>query len=70
MVHVEAFLFNNPSISFPQFSLAKVCSRGDPLSLGPKACSDMVSQIFASSNLDSHHSAQDTVRRGISETMR
>lgn len=69
-MHFEAFLSNDPSIPSPQFSLAKVCSRGDPLSLGAKACSDMVSQIFAVSNLDSHHSAQDTVRRGISETMR
>lgn len=53
-----------------QFSLAKVCSRGDPLGLGPKACSDIVSQIFSSSNSDPHHGAPDTVRRGISETMR
>uniref|UniRef100_A0A4W6BQA6 Cyclin-F n=1 Tax=Lates calcarifer TaxID=8187 RepID=A0A4W6BQA6_LATCA len=33
-----------------QLSLAKVCSSGNPLGLESKACSDLVAQLFSSSN--------------------
>uniref|UniRef100_A0A3Q4BGJ8 F-box domain-containing protein n=1 Tax=Mola mola TaxID=94237 RepID=A0A3Q4BGJ8_MOLML len=53
-----------------QLSLAKVCSSGNPLGLESKACSDLVSQLFSSSNLASRHSTQGILRRGIKDTMR
>uniref|UniRef100_A0A3Q3WT96 Cyclin-F n=1 Tax=Mola mola TaxID=94237 RepID=A0A3Q3WT96_MOLML len=45
-----------------QLSLAKVCSSGNPLGLESKACSDLVSQLFSSSNLASRHSTQGILR--------
>uniref|UniRef100_A0A665VG93 Cyclin-F n=1 Tax=Echeneis naucrates TaxID=173247 RepID=A0A665VG93_ECHNA len=53
-----------------QLSLAKVCSRGNPLGLKTKACSDLVAQLFSSSNLASRPGSQDILRRGIKDTMR
>eukprot|EP00064_Thunnus_orientalis_P014877 superscaffoldBa00002658_g14924 len=51
-------------------SLAKVCSSGNPLGLEAKACSDLVAQLFSSSNLASRRCAQSILRRGIKDTMR
>nr|XP_046272168.1 cyclin-F [Scatophagus argus] len=53
-----------------QLSLAKVCSSGNPLGLESKACSDLVSQLFSSSNPASRHCTQGILRRGIKDTMR
>ncbi|CAG00175.1 unnamed protein product, partial [Tetraodon nigroviridis] len=53
-----------------QLSLAKACSCGNPLGLETKACSDLVSQLFSSSNPASHHSTQGALRPGINDTMR
>ncbi|KAM9844127.1 cyclin-F [Aulostomus maculatus] len=53
-----------------QLSLAKVCSNGNPLGLEAKACSDLVSQLFTSSNLALRHCAHGILRRGIKDTMR
>ncbi|XP_058509004.1 cyclin-F [Solea solea] len=53
-----------------QLSLAKVCSTGNPLGLETKACSDLVAQLFSSSNLESQHFSQGLLRRGIKDTMR
>ncbi|XP_074552071.1 cyclin-F [Halichoeres trimaculatus] len=52
-----------------QLSLAKVCSRGNPLGLESKACSGLVAQLF-SCNPASHHHTQGILRRGIKDTMR
>ncbi|XP_037834445.1 cyclin-F isoform X2 [Kryptolebias marmoratus] len=52
-----------------QLSLAKVCSSGNPLGLESKACSDIVAQVFSSSNPE-RHCAQSILRRGIKDTMR
>lgn len=56
--------------SSPQLSLAKVCSSGNPLGLESKACSDLVSQLFNSSNMASRHCTQGILTRGIKDTMR
>ncbi|XP_031168797.1 cyclin-F [Sander lucioperca] len=48
-----------------QLSLAKVCSSGNPLGLESKACSDLVAQLFNSSNPASRHCTQS-----IKDTMR
>ncbi|XP_068435683.1 cyclin-F [Clinocottus analis] len=53
-----------------QLSLAKVCSGGNPLGLESKACSDLVAQLFGSSNLTSRLCAQGILRQGIKDTMR
>uniref|UniRef100_A0A8C2YZN6 Cyclin-F n=1 Tax=Cyclopterus lumpus TaxID=8103 RepID=A0A8C2YZN6_CYCLU len=53
-----------------QLSLAKVCSSGNPLGLESKACSDLVAQLFGSSNPASRHCAQGILRQGIKDTMR
>ncbi|XP_078017456.1 cyclin-F isoform X2 [Epinephelus lanceolatus] len=53
-----------------QLSLAKVCSSGNPLGLESKACSDLVAQLFSSSNPASRHCSQGILRRGIKDTMR
>ncbi|XP_056256551.1 cyclin-F [Seriola aureovittata] len=53
-----------------QLSLAKVCSSGNPLGLEAKACSDLVAQLFNSSNPASQHCSQGILRRGIKDTMR
>ncbi|CAK6962999.1 cyclin-F [Scomber scombrus] len=53
-----------------QLSLAKVCSSGNPLGLEAKACSDLVAQLFSSSNMASQRCAQNILRRGIKDTMR
>ncbi|XP_044036196.1 cyclin-F [Siniperca chuatsi] len=53
-----------------QLSLAKVCSSGNPLGLESKACSDLVAQLFSSSNPASRRCAQGILRRGIKDTMR
>ncbi|XP_054463661.1 cyclin-F [Anoplopoma fimbria] len=53
-----------------QLSLAKVCSGGNPLGLESKACSDLVAQLFGSSNSASRHCAQGVLRQGIKDTMR
>ncbi|XP_075936602.1 cyclin-F [Anarhichas minor] len=53
-----------------QLSLAKVCSGGNPLGLEAKACSDLVAQLFGSSNPASRHCAQGILRQGIKDTMR
>ncbi|KAA8585113.1 hypothetical protein FQN60_003807 [Etheostoma spectabile] len=52
-----------------QLSLAKVCSSGNPLGLESKACSDLVAQLFNSSNPASQHCTQGTLRQGIKDTM-
>ncbi|XP_074512733.1 cyclin-F [Sebastes fasciatus] len=53
-----------------QLSLAKVCSNGNPLGLESKACSDLVAQLFSTSNPASRHCVQGLLRRGIKDTMR
>uniref|UniRef100_A0A8C4GVM8 Cyclin-F n=1 Tax=Dicentrarchus labrax TaxID=13489 RepID=A0A8C4GVM8_DICLA len=53
-----------------QLSLAKVCSSGNPLGLESKACSDLVAQLFSSSNPATRHCTQGILRRGIKDTMR
>ncbi|XP_056263093.1 cyclin-F [Pseudoliparis swirei] len=53
-----------------QLSLAKVCSSGNPLGLESKACSDLVAQLFGSSNPTSRHCTQGILRQGIKDTMR
>uniref|UniRef100_A0A671YDC4 Cyclin-F n=1 Tax=Sparus aurata TaxID=8175 RepID=A0A671YDC4_SPAAU len=53
-----------------QLSLAKVCSSGNPLGLESKACSDLVAQLFSSSNPASRPSSQAILRQGIKDTMR
>ncbi|XP_068191940.1 cyclin-F [Antennarius striatus] len=53
-----------------QLSLAKVCSSGNPLGLESKACSDLVSQLFWSSNSASGRCTQGILTRGIKDTMR
>ncbi|XP_047426822.1 cyclin-F isoform X2 [Mugil cephalus] len=53
-----------------QLSLAKVCSSGNPLGLEPKACSELVAQLFTSSNPGSRQCDTQGMRRGIKDTMR
>ncbi|KAF7220930.1 cyclin-F [Nothobranchius furzeri] len=53
-----------------QLSLAKVCSSGNPLGLESKACSDVVAQMFSSSNPVQGRGAQGNPRRSIKDTMR
>uniref|UniRef100_A0A7N6BFR4 Cyclin-F n=1 Tax=Anabas testudineus TaxID=64144 RepID=A0A7N6BFR4_ANATE len=53
-----------------RLSLAKVCSSGNPLGLEANACSDLVAQLFSSTNTVSRHCAQSILRRGIKDTMR
>ncbi|XP_076609000.1 cyclin-F [Chaetodon auriga] len=53
-----------------QLSLAKVCIRGNPLGLESKACSDLVAQLFSSTNPATRPCTQGIVRRGIKDTMR
>ncbi|KAK2893827.1 cyclin-F [Channa argus] len=53
-----------------QLSLAKVCSIGNPLGLEANACSDLVAQLFSSSNMASQSPAQSIIRQGIKDTMR
>ncbi|XP_041851710.1 cyclin-F [Melanotaenia boesemani] len=53
-----------------QLSLAKVCSRGNPLGLESKACADLVAQLFTPSNLASQCCTQGILRQGIKDTMR
>ncbi|KAI1884434.1 hypothetical protein AGOR_G00226360 [Albula goreensis] len=52
-----------------QLALAKLCSSGNPLGLEPRACADLVTQLFRSSTAP-HRRAQDLLRRGINDTMR
>ncbi|XP_037544919.1 cyclin-F [Nematolebias whitei] len=52
-----------------QLSLAKVCSSGNPLGLESKACSDIVAQVFNTTNLE-QRCAQGILNRGIKDTMR
>uniref|UniRef100_A0A672I5M9 Cyclin-F n=1 Tax=Salarias fasciatus TaxID=181472 RepID=A0A672I5M9_SALFA len=53
-----------------QMSLAKVCSGGNPLGLEPKACSDLVAQLFSSSKQAPRSCAPCVLRRGIKDNMR
>ncbi|CAN9505270.1 unnamed protein product [Ophioblennius macclurei] len=53
-----------------QLSLAKVCSSGNPLGLEPKACSDLVAQLFGASKQEPQARAQCLLRRGIKDNMR
>ncbi|KAM3599002.1 uncharacterized protein V6R79_025332 [Siganus canaliculatus] len=53
-----------------QLALAKVCSSGTPLGLESKSCTDLVCQLFSSSNPVSQHRTQALLRRGIKDTMR
>uniref|UniRef100_A0AAQ4NTK2 Cyclin-F n=1 Tax=Gasterosteus aculeatus aculeatus TaxID=481459 RepID=A0AAQ4NTK2_GASAC len=53
-----------------QLSLAKVCSGGNPLGLESRACSDLVAQLFGSSNPAPQHCPQGVLRQGIKDTMR
>ncbi|XP_036408677.1 cyclin-F [Megalops cyprinoides] len=52
-----------------QLALAKLCSSGNPLGLEPRACADLVTQLFRTSS-PPHRRAQDLLRRGINDTMR
>lgn len=52
-----------------QLSLAKVYSTGNPLGLEPKACSDLVAQLFSSSVPASRH-APRVPKQGIKDSMR
>ncbi|XP_040047783.2 cyclin-F [Gasterosteus aculeatus] len=53
-----------------QLSLAKVCSGGNPLGLESRACSDLVAQLFGSSDPAPQHCPQGVLRQGIKDTMR
>ncbi|XP_028267842.1 cyclin-F isoform X2 [Parambassis ranga] len=53
-----------------QFSLAKVCSSGNPLGLESKACSDLVAQLLSGPYPASQHCGQGILRQGIKDTMR
>ncbi|KAM9392008.1 cyclin-F [Pholidichthys leucotaenia] len=53
-----------------RLSLAKVCSRGNPLGLERKACSDLVAQLFSSSNPASPQHTRAILRQGIMDSMR
>ncbi|XP_026181816.1 cyclin-F isoform X2 [Mastacembelus armatus] len=53
-----------------QLSLAKECSNGNPLGLEAKACSDLVAQVFSSSNQTLWNGAQAVLRRDIKDSMR
>ncbi|XP_037112648.1 cyclin-F [Syngnathus acus] len=53
-----------------QLSLAKVCSSGNPLGLEAKACADLVSQLFNTSQQPEQHGSDAILRRGIKDTMK
>ncbi|XP_061567091.1 cyclin-F [Cololabis saira] len=53
-----------------QLSLAKVCGSGNPLRLESGARSDLVAQLFSSSNPVSRPGSQGTLRQDISDSMR
>ncbi|XP_029015790.1 cyclin-F [Betta splendens] len=53
-----------------QVCLARVCSSGNPLGLEANACSELVAQLFSSSNPASRHCSQNILRQGIKDTMR
>ncbi|XP_051904885.1 cyclin-F [Hippocampus zosterae] len=53
-----------------QLSLAKVCSSGNPLGLEAKACSDLVSQLFSTSQQAEQRGNHSILTRGIKDTMR
>ena len=53
-----------------QLSLAKVCSSGNPLGLEPRACADLVAQLFHTSPQTPRHGSDETLRPGIKDTMR
>ncbi|XP_077413242.1 cyclin-F [Vanacampus margaritifer] len=53
-----------------QVSLAKVCSNGNPLGLETKACSDLVSQLFITSQEAERRGSHSILRQGIKDSMR
>ncbi|XP_030646786.1 LOW QUALITY PROTEIN: cyclin-F [Chanos chanos] len=52
-----------------QLSLAKSCGSGNPLGLEPKACADLVAQLFRSCP-SPRRRVEDMLKQGINDTMR
>ncbi|KAL0993446.1 hypothetical protein UPYG_G00107990 [Umbra pygmaea] len=53
-----------------QLALAKLCSSGNPLGLEPRACVDLVAQLFRSCLPVPRRRPEEILRQGINDTMR